>query len=144
LQENKVVANWRIYTAEMLTTLVIFALACASLHMPSVELMWRQLVESHGDSCWLTVVVPWAVGVFVYWVFGLLMLAVELWRYPRIVFERKIQPKVNLQTQGSQLQPPLLRCCGVVLLNQFVFMLPSLIAIVRNARCCSVSYRNLM
>ncbi len=120
-------------SAKMLTTLVIFALACVSLHMPSVELTWRQLVESHGDSCYLTVVVPWAVGVFVYWVFGLLMLVVELWRYPRIIFDRKIQSKVNLQTQGSQLQPPLLRCCGFVLLNQFVFMLPSLIAIVRNA-----------
>ncbi len=115
----------------MLTSFIIFSLACVSLHVPSVQQQWRHLVETHGDSRLVTVFIPWAIGVIVYWAFGLSMLAVEVWQYPRHIFSRKIQPSIVLQTQGSQLQPPLLNCCRIVLLNQFVFMLPTLIAIVR-------------
>jgi hypothetical protein len=115
----------------MLTTFAIFSLAGLSLHVPWVQQQWELLVESQGDSCWVTVVIPWTIGVIVYWMFGLMMLAVEMWRYPSWIFKRKIQDKVALQTQGSQLQPPLLRCFRVVLLNQFVFMLPTLLATVR-------------
>ena len=115
----------------MFTSSIIFALAGASLQLPSVQKWWPTFVAAHGDTCWLTVFVPWAIGVVVYWSFGLMMLAVEINRWPLIVFGRKIQPSVTLQLRGSVLQPPLLRCCCVVLFNQCFVMLPTLLVIVR-------------
>ena len=114
----------------MFTSILIFALAYLSLHVPWIHAQWAQLVETNGNSCYVTVFLPWAVGLVVYWAFGLAMLAVELKQYPRIIFHRKIQPTVALQTNGSQLQPPLLHCCRVVLFNQVAVMLPTLIAVV--------------
>jgi hypothetical protein len=116
----------------MFTSSIIFALAGASLQLPSVQQWWPTFVAAHGDTCWLTVFVPWAIGVVVYWSFGLMMLAVEINRWPLIVFGRKIQPSVTLQLRGSVLQPPLLRCCCVVLFNQCFVMLPTLLVIVRS------------
>jgi hypothetical protein len=116
----------------MLTSVVIFALAYASLHSVSVQQNWEQLVDSPcGQSCCITVIIPWAIGVVVYWLFGGIMLIMEILKSPRIVYSRKIQTNVVLQPQGSLLQPPLSHCCRVVLFNQFAVMLPTLLAIVR-------------
>ncbi len=118
------------HTHLMFTSILIFALAYLSLPVPWIHEQWAQLVETNGNSSYVTVFLPWVIGLAVYWAFGLAMLAVELKQYPRIIFDRKIEPTVALQTNGSLLQPLLLHFCRVVLFNQVAVMLPTLIAVV--------------
>ena len=128
----------------MISSIVIFALAYASLQSHSVQQYWAHLIDGHGQSCWITVIIPWAIGVAVYWVFGCIMLMIEFCKCPRVIYNRKIQANVTLQPRGSLLQPPLSDCCRTVVANQFAVMLPTLLAIVSNLTSpfCSFSFQS--
>lgn len=96
---------------------------------PYLREPWAGFVGRYGDCVYTRVIFPWILSTVFYWVYGLLLLAVDMTRRPGLIYGRKHQPKAVLKPEGSGFMPPLKKCLLQVAFNQLFVLLPGLLCL---------------
>jgi sterol desaturase/sphingolipid hydroxylase (fatty acid hydroxylase superfamily) len=84
---------------------------------------WAAYIDNFSQYN-ITVFGGWAVMMLTYWAFGGFMLIVDLYKWPRFIWQKKYQADRLYHPRGTEYNPPFWKMLALVLFNQIFIFLP--------------------
>eukprot|EP00732_Lithocolla_globosa_P004819 Lithocolla_globosa_v1_NODE_4618_length_1398_cov_15.274554.p1 type:complete len:265 gc:universal NODE_4618_length_1398_cov_15.274554:142-936(+) len=95
--------------------------------MEKVQHIWSSFLQKYGDTVQTRVLIPWCIMMIFFWIYGILMMLLDIRHKPTWAYSKKFQPERPFVLNGSSYSAPLFKVVKLVIFNQFFVILPGLL-----------------